>query len=79
MSSDKVASRPNTVPLNDSGEFLRAGEVAHKLGISLDLVHRLLREKRLPGFKMGRVWLISRNDLHQYLMSLKAASDRSRR
>ncbi|HEY3323162.1 MAG TPA: helix-turn-helix domain-containing protein [Planctomycetota bacterium] len=52
---------------------MRAQEVARKLGISHNLVLRLLRDGKLPGFKIGRVWLIRRDHLEQYLDRLMRA------
>ena len=48
-------------------EFLRPHEVAQMLGISAKGVMRHLRKKRLPGFKLGRAWLIRVQDLKQIL------------
>ncbi len=51
-------------------EFLRPHEVAQKLGVSRNLVLRHLRSKRLPGFKLGKAWLVRASELDKYL-SLK--------
>ncbi len=48
-------------------EFLRPHEVAQKLGISRSLVLRNLRSKRLPGFKLGKAWLVRASELDRYL------------
>ena len=48
-------------------EFLRPHEVAQKLGISRIVVLRLLRRKTIPGFKLGRSWLVRSNELDRFL------------
>ena len=48
-------------------DFLRAHEVAQKLGVSISLVQSLLRSKLLPGFKLGKVWLVRTSELEKYL------------
>lgn len=58
-------------------EYLRTHDVARKLGISQKLVIRLIRQGMLPGFQLGRVWLVSQPKLEAYLASLvKAAEDK---
>ncbi len=64
-----------TAPAEGAGaerEYLRAHEVARKLGISRDLVLQHLRNKVLPGFKLGKVWLVRASELEKYL-NLKEA------
>jgi excisionase family DNA binding protein len=73
MSSDTGSSRPNAISINDSGEFLRPCEVARKLGISSAAVQRHLRAKRLPGFKFGKLWLVSKKDLQAFLVKLTSS------
>ena len=49
-------------------DFLRPHEVARKLGISRTHVLQLLRDKRLPGFKIGKkAWLIRASELDKCL------------
>ena len=52
-------------------EFLRPHEVAQMLGISRENVLRHLRRKRLPGFKLGKAWLVRAVDL-QRLLAMKS-------
>lgn len=37
-------------------EFLTAEEVAEFLRLPLSTVYKLVQEKRLPGFKVGKHW-----------------------
>ena len=39
-----------------SSEFLTAEEVAEYLRLPLSTVYKLVQEKRLPGFKVGKHW-----------------------
>ena len=59
-------------PPDSNREFLRAVDVARKLGISRDLVLQHLRNKTLPGFKLGKVWLVRSSELDRYLSEKEA-------
>lgn len=41
-----------------SRKFYRPCEVALRMGLSTEQVLRHLRAKRIPGYKMGRSWVI---------------------
>lgn len=58
----------------DGLECLRAHDVARKLGISTRVVFRLLKNGKLPGFKIGRTWLIRQSELEKYLLDLANAA-----
>jgi excisionase family DNA binding protein len=51
--------------------YLTAEEVATKLRLSPETVMRLLRQKKLPGFKVGGTWRISQKDLERYIEEQK--------
>lgn len=51
--------------------YLTAEEVARKVRMSPETVMRLLRQKKLPGFKVGGTWRISQKDLEQYIEEQK--------
>lgn len=40
----------------DENKFLTAEEVANYLRLPLSTVYKLVQEKRLPGFKVGKHW-----------------------
>jgi len=67
-----MSSQKSSTPVSASQirEYLRTHDVARKLGISQKLVIRLIRSGKLPGFQVGRVWLIHRTKLEEYLMAL---------
>jgi DNA (cytosine-5)-methyltransferase 1 len=48
-------------------EMLTTKEVAQKLRLSVETVKKMLREGILPGHKVGRKWLVSSEELTQYL------------
>ena len=56
-------------------EFLKPHEVALRLGVSRSLIHRLLRDKTMPGFKVGRSWLVRSSELERFLAMKEAHSD----
>lgn len=58
----------------ESVECMRPHDVARELGISRNTVIRLMREKKLPGFKVGKSWMIRRCDLESYLFDLAKAA-----
>jgi excisionase family DNA binding protein len=58
----------------EHGDVLRVSEVARLLNISQTLVLRLLRSGKLPGFQLGRCWLIPRPALLAYISSLATPS-----
>lgn len=47
--------------------LLTVEEVAEKIKMSPFVVRRWLRERKLPGIKMGRVWRIDEKDLEKFL------------
>jgi len=51
--------------------YLTIEEAAQLLRIHPDTVRRLLREKRLPGKKIGREWRISQEALDNFVREEK--------
>jgi excisionase family DNA binding protein len=56
--------------------FMRVSEVARFLDISINLTLRLLRARRLPGIKLGKVWRVERKALTNYLQRVTADAER---
>jgi excisionase family DNA binding protein len=54
----------------ESGEFLRASEVARKLGVCRNSVLKLLKKGIIPGFQFGKCWLVHRATFEKYLAEL---------
>lgn len=51
-------------------KFLRTHQVAEILGISEVTVRRLLREKKLPGVHIGRLWLVEEAQFEEFVCKL---------
>lgn len=48
-------------------DYLTPYDVADELCVSLTTVYNLLRESKLPGFKVGRIWRIPRDALERVI------------
>jgi excisionase family DNA binding protein len=51
----------------DNERLLSREEVAVRLGLSKLTVGTMLREGRLPGFHLGRLWRVREEDLNEYV------------
>jgi len=54
--------------------FLSLTQVAQMLGVSERTVYRLMEQKRLHPFKMGKSWKFDQSDVDSYIQSLREAS-----
>ncbi len=50
-----------------NSEFLTADEVAEYLRLPLSTVYKLVQEKRLPGFKVGKHWRFRKETIGQWV------------
>ncbi len=66
------AQGPDARSMNE----LSPEEVGKRLGLSPRSVHELLRTKRLPGYKVGRLWRVDEADLEAWKERQKAAIDK---
>ncbi len=57
-------------------ELLTIEDVAGELKLSAYTVRKLLREKQLKGFKLGKEWRVRRDGLERFLASRQAEVDR---
>jgi excisionase family DNA binding protein len=48
-------------------EFLTAEEVAEYLRLPLSTVYKLVQDKRLPGFKVGKHWRFRKETIAQWI------------
>lgn len=55
-------------------ELLTIEETAAKLRVNLDTVRRLLRQKKLPGVKIGAQWRVSASALQAYIEGGQASA-----
>jgi excisionase family DNA binding protein len=51
--------------------LLTVDQAANYLQISPWVIRKWLREKKLPGFKIGREWRIDEKDLHRFIEDAK--------
>ena len=49
-------------------ELISIDEVAEMLGCGVVTVYRLLKERKSPAFKIGRIWKIPRRGIEEYIM-----------
>jgi len=61
---NKVRQRARAVV--DFGEFMTVTEAAEALGYTVQHTRLLLRHGKLPGEKIGRDWLVSRDGVDSY-------------
>ncbi len=59
-------------------EFLTAEEVAEYLRLPLSTIYKLVQEKRLPGFKVGKHWRFRRKTFREWIATQENASIESR-
>ena len=50
-----------------SNQLLTPDEVAGLLNLHIATVRQLLREKRLPGIKIGVFWRVREDELHNWI------------
>ena len=55
-------------------EFLTAEEVAEYLRLPLSTIYKLVQEKRLPGFKVGKHWRFRRETFRKWIAIQENAS-----
>ena len=48
-------------------EFLTAEEVAEYLRLPLSTVYKLVQDKRLPGFKVGKHWRFRKDSIQKWI------------
>jgi excisionase family DNA binding protein len=53
--------------LTKEQSFLTPQEVSDLLRVSIYTVRRWIKEGKLPAYKVGRVWRISKTDLDKWL------------
>jgi excisionase family DNA binding protein len=52
-------------------EFLSLEEVADTLGVTYQLIYRLVRSGEMPAARVGKLYRVSRTDLNSYLEKTK--------
>lgn len=59
---------------DEKKEFLSLEEVADFLGVTYQLIYRLVRSGELPAVRLGKLYRVARADLDSYLERSKGAS-----
>ena len=55
-------------------EYMSLEEVADMLGVTYQLIYRLVRAGELPAIRLGKLYRVSRADLNQYLEQSKRSA-----
>ena len=53
--------------LANQKEYLSVADMAHEFGIHEMTFYRMIRDKKIPAFKIGSQWRIRRADLEKWL------------
>jgi excisionase family DNA binding protein len=56
-------------------EFLTAEEVAEYLRLPLSTVYKLVQDKRLPGFKVGKHWRFRREAIQEWIKQQESQNE----
>ena len=56
-------------------EFLTAEEVAVYLRLPLSTVYKLVQDKRLPGFKVGKHWRFRKDSIEKWIKDQERKND----
>jgi len=56
-------------------EFLTAEEVAEYLRLPLSTVYKLVQDKRLPGFKVGKHWRFRRETIQEWIKQQESQNE----
>lgn len=59
------------ITMDDEKEFLSLEEVADKLGVTYQLIYRLVRSGELPAARLGKLYRVASTDLAAYLQKSK--------
>ena len=57
-----------------SEEYMSLEEVSEMLGVTYQLIYRLVRSGELPAVRLGKLYRVSRSDLDAYLERSKGMS-----
>ncbi|SET55559.1 helix-turn-helix domain-containing protein [Lacrimispora sphenoides] len=55
--------------LNDYGDILTLNELCEVLKISENVAYRLIREKSISAFKVGRIYKIPKKAVESYILA----------
>lgn len=66
-------------PMPDLAEFMTTQEAAKKLGFHVKSIPKMVRDNILEGERFGKVWLVSRKSVDEYLKKTKGMGRRDLR
>ena len=69
MTIPEGSSRRSATPVSSSGDLLTVEQAADYLNITEHFVRRLIRERRIPFLKVGRLVRLRRTDIDEYVAS----------
>ncbi|MBU0507031.1 MAG: helix-turn-helix domain-containing protein [bacterium] len=55
--------------LANQNEYLSVADMAAEFGIHEMTFYRMIRDKKIPAFKIGSQWRVRRSDLNKWLES----------
>jgi excisionase family DNA binding protein len=67
--------KQNTWEALMDSEFLTAEEVAEYLRLPLSTVYKLVQDKRLPGFKVGKHWRFRKDSFEKWIKEQEVNND----
>lgn len=67
MTIQEGSARRSATPVTSTGDLLTVEQAADYLNITEHFVRRLIRERRIPFLKVGRLVRLRRTDIDDYL------------
>jgi excisionase family DNA binding protein len=65
LTQTKTLAQNTTMP--DLEQFMTTKEAAEKLGFHVASVQNMVKKKTLEGIRFGKVWLVSKKSVRDYL------------
>jgi len=67
-------SSPTSNTMPDLAEYMTTQEAAQVLGFHVKSIPSMMKDKELDGVRFGKVWLVSRKSVQEYLEKTKGMS-----
>ncbi|GEM_PF-3575293 len=61
----------NGNPMPDLKDYMTTEEAAAKMTVNLEYLRQMIRKKKMPAVKIGRDWLVFKNDVETYVKKTK--------
>ena len=65
---------PTDYNMPDLAEFMTTEDAAEKLGFHVKSVQNMVKNKTLQAVRFGKVWLVSKKSVHEYLKKTNGMS-----